>query len=223
MGAIRIFYDWDWQGADESLRRALELAPGNARILRSAAIVARSLGRLQEAIVLLRRAAALDPLGAPVHRSLASTCHAAGLLDEAEAAATKALEINPHDVGSRFWLGLTLLARGRLDEAQAAFEHVEDDVLRLLGLALVHHASGRDADSWAAQQALVEKDPDGSAYQIAQGYAGRGETDLCFEWLDRAYRQRDGGLASAKLDPLLRGVHGDPRWQPFLQKMKLAD
>jgi tetratricopeptide (TPR) repeat protein len=135
MGAIRIFYDWDWQGADESLRRALELAPGNARILRSAAIVARSLGRLQDAIELLRRAAALDPLGAPVHRTLAAACHAAGLLDEAEAAATKALEINPHDVGSRFWLGLTLLARGRLDEAQAAFEHEVDALLRLLGLA----------------------------------------------------------------------------------------
>src|SRR5947207_6861038 len=109
MGGIRIFYDWDWQGADESLRRALELAPGNARILRSAAIVARSLGRLQEAIELLRQAAALDPLGAPVHRTLAATCYAADLLDEAEAAATKALEINPHDAGSRFGLGLTLL------------------------------------------------------------------------------------------------------------------
>ncbi len=223
MGAIRIFYDWDWQGADESLRRAMELAPGNARILRSGAIVARCLGRLQEAVELLRRAAALDPLGAPVHRTLASTCHAAGFLDEAEAAARKALEINPHDARSRFWLGLTLLARGRLDEAQAALEHEVDDLLRLLGLALVHHASGRDAESQAALQALIEKSADGSAYQIAEGYAGRGETDLCFEWLDRAYRQRDGGLASMKLDPLLASVRGDPRWQPFLQKMKLAD
>ena len=223
MGAIRIFYDWDWQGADESLCRAMELAPGNARILRSAAIVARSLGRLEDAIELLRRAAALDPLGAPVHRTLAATCHAAGLLDEAEAAATKALEINSHDAGSRFWLGLTLLARGRLDEAQAAFEHAEDDQLRLLGLTLVHHASGRDADSQTALQALVEKDPDGSAYQIAQGYAGRGESDLCFEWLDRAYHQHDAGLAWVKLDPLLASVRGDPRWQPFLQRMKLAD
>jgi tetratricopeptide (TPR) repeat protein len=224
MGGIRIFYDWNWRGADESLRRALELAPGNARILRSAAIVARSPGRLQEAIELLRRAAALDPLGVPVHRTLAQACHAAGLLDEAEAAATKALEINPHDARSRFWLGLTLLARGRLDEAQTAFEHeLHDDLLGLLGLALVHHASGRDADSRAALQALVEKDPDGGAYQIAEGYAGRGETDLCFEWLDRAYRQHDPGLASVKLDPLLYNVRGNPRWQPFLQKMKLAD
>jgi TolB-like protein/class 3 adenylate cyclase/Tfp pilus assembly protein PilF len=223
MGAVRMFYDWDWQGADESLRRALELAPGNARILRSAAIVARSLGHLQQAVELLRRATALDPLGVPVHRTLAHTCHAAGLLDEAEAAARKALEINPNDARSQYGLGLTLLARGRLDEAQAAFEHEVYDPFRLLGLALVHHASGRDADSRAALEALIEKEADGSAYQIAQGYGGREETDPCFQWLERAFRQRDPGMAAVKFDPLLRGVHEDPRWQPFLQKMKLAD
>src|SRR4030095_12120474 len=92
---------------------------------------------------------------------------------------------------------------------------------RLLGLALVHHASGRDADSRAALQTLIEKGADGSAYQIAQGYAVRGETDRCFEWLDRAYHLHDAGLASMKLDPLLASARGDPRWQPFLQKMKL--
>src|SRR5207302_6697932 len=92
MGEICTLYDRDWRGADQSFKRALELAPGNALILRSAAVLAGDLGRVQEAIEMLRRAAALDPLGVSVHRSLARRCHAAGLLDEAEAAARKALE-----------------------------------------------------------------------------------------------------------------------------------
>ena len=42
-------------------------------------------------------------------------------------------------------------------------------------------------------------------------------------WLERAYKQRDGGLASMKGDPLLRNLESDPRWKAFLQKMKLPN
>jgi hypothetical protein len=60
-----------------------------------------------------------------------------------------------------------------------------------------------------------------TAYQIATIYAYRGETDKAFEWLDRAYRQRDGGLTEIKGDPLLRNIEKDPLYRAFLQKMKL--
>jgi TolB-like protein/tetratricopeptide (TPR) repeat protein len=222
MGEICTLHDWDWKGADQSFKRALELAPGNARILRSAAVLAGDLGRVQEAIEMLRRAAALDPLGVSVHRSLARRCHAAGFLDEAEAAARKTLEINPHGARNYFLLGFIFLAQERLDEAQEAFQSEVHDTFRLLGLSLVHHACGRDAQSRAALQALVEKDAEGSAYQIALGHAYRGENDLAFEWLERAYRQRDPGLSIMKVEPTLRSLHADPRWQPFLEKMGLA-
>ena len=60
-------------------------------------------------------------------------------------------------------------------------------------------------------------------YQIAEVYAFRGEIDTAFEWLERAYRQRDGGLPDfLKLDPLLANLHDDPRWPVFLEKMGLA-
>ena len=59
------------------------------------------------------------------------------------------------------------------------------------------------------------------AFQIAQIYAYRGETDKAFEWLERAYKQRDGGLAEMKGNPLLRSLEHDPRYRAFLQKMKL--
>ncbi len=50
-----------------------------------------------------------------------------------------------------------------------------------------------------------------------------GEVDSAIEWLERAYRQRDPGLSSLKLDPLLANLHDDPRWPVFLEKMGLAD
>ena len=59
------------------------------------------------------------------------------------------------------------------------------------------------------------------AFQITELYAFRGENDKAFEWLERAYKQRDGGLAQMKGDPLLRSLEHDPRYRAFLQKMKL--
>jgi TolB-like protein/class 3 adenylate cyclase/Tfp pilus assembly protein PilF len=223
LAEILMFYGWEWHGADASLRRALELAPGNARIMRSTAILAGLLGRLDEAIALLRRAAALDPLAVPLHRSLARWCYHAGLLDEAETGARKTLELNPLGGRLHHFLGLVRLKQGRVEEALEEFQQEGHDTFRLLGLTLVLHTRGLPAESHAALKELIAKDADGSACQIAEAYAYRGETELAFEWLERAYVQRDSGLSMMKTDPLLHRLHADPRWQSFLEKMGLAD
>jgi hypothetical protein len=44
-----------------------------------------------------------------------------------------------------------------------------------------------------------------------------------FEWLDRAHKQRDGGLADIKFDPLFDSLHDDPRYRAFLRKMRLPE
>jgi len=221
LGEILMLYDWEWRGADVSLRRALELAPGNARIIRSTAILAGFLGRMDETIALLRRAAALDPLAVPVYRSLGRWCFCAGRLEEAEAAMKKTLEFNPHDSHAHYYLGLVRLQQGRLDEALEAFQGGAG-TYRRLGLTLAQHARGLSAESHAALKELIDKGADGEACQIAEAHAYRNEADLAFQWMERAYAQRDPGLSMMKLDPLLHSLHDDPRWQPFLEKMGLA-
>jgi hypothetical protein len=62
-----------------------------------------------------------------------------------------------------------------------------------------------------------------NAYEIAQVYAFRNQTDEAFEWLDRAYAQRDPSLMSTKIDPLLKNVHSDPRYAAFLKKLNLPN
>jgi len=223
MGWIRMYHDWDWKAADSLLRRAMELAPGDPQALRDTGILAGSIGRLDEAVALLRRAAVLDPLSAQAYRSLGRWCYCAGLLEEAEAALNKTLELNPQGARTHFLLGATRLMQGRLDEALDAVQREPHDTFRLLGLSVVQHARGQPDQSYAALRELSEKDPEGSAYQIAMGHAYCGATDLAFDWLQRAYVQRDPGLSVMKRDPLLQKLHDDPRWQPFLEKMGLAD
>jgi hypothetical protein len=67
----------------------------------------------------------------------------------------------------------------------------------------------------------IAKASQSAAYQIAEAYAGRGEPDQAFECLERAYRQRDGGLTGLRRDPLLISLHTDPRYKALLRKINL--
>ena len=78
-------------------------------------------------------------------------------------------------------------------------------------------------DAHAARAPPKRKHAGDSADQIAEAHAFRGEVDLAFEWLERAYSQRDGGVAEIKCSRLMRGLVGDPRYKGFLKKLKLPE
>ena len=89
---------------------------------------------------------------------------------------------------------------------------------RNFALALIHHAAGREAQADEALHERIRTDAHDAAYQIAEVQAVRGDIDAAFEWLERAYAQRDAGIPWTKIDPFLRSLHGDPRWNIFLRK-----
>src|SRR5205085_2341781 len=128
-------------------RRALELLPGDAYLMRGMAMLLGNLTRHDEALALIRRAVALDPLSAGVYRTLARVCIYAGILDEGEAAAKKSLELDPQAGVTPTWIGLACLRQGRLDEALDWFQRETHEAFRLLGRSLLEHARGRRADS----------------------------------------------------------------------------
>jgi uncharacterized protein YecT (DUF1311 family) len=92
-----------------------------------------------------------------------------------------------------------------------------------MGIAMVEHAGGHENLSLAALKELIAKNAADSAYQIADVYAWRGETDRAFEWLQRAYQQHDSGLNGIAYDPLLARLKTDPRYGALLKQLGLAD
>ena len=222
-GVIRYMNDWDWKGAQASFARALELAPGSVLIIRNAAELLRALGRYDEAIALLRQAIEFDPLSGVVYRYLARSYLAAGRLDEAQTAIRKSLELSPHAGIGHYYQSEICRAQGRFEEALEAAKREIHNTFRLLALANVYHAQGRHAESDAALKEIIETDAEKSAFQIAEGFAYRGDQDQAFGWLERAYTQRDAGMNLLRSSPSLRGLHGDPRWLPFLEKVGLTD
>src|SRR6266576_4461906 len=221
MGRIKQQVDFDWAGADASIQRAIALEPGNPENVRLAASSAAMLGRLDEALRLNRRAVDFDPLNADSWEGLAETKFFIGQLDEAEADCKKALELNPDVVAAHMVLSQIYVMLGRPHDALPEIELVRYDANRASLYAIAYHALGRKKESDAALSELVTKYYAGGAYQIAEVYAFRNQSDEAFEWLDRAYTQRDGGLAETKVDPLLKNLHSDPRYAAFLKKLNL--
>jgi tetratricopeptide (TPR) repeat protein len=214
--------DWNFTAAEASFRRAVELAPGDANALRAVAQLARVVGRVDEALELIRKAVALDPLSAHTHRQAAMIAVMSERFDEAAASFQLALDLAPRAGLNHAFLAITRLLQGRVPEALEAAEPESHDVFRNLALAMIHHAQGHAAESDAELQTLISKFGWTAAYQVAEAYAYRNEVDKAFEWLERAYEQRDPGVTYSKTDVILRSLHGDPRWQPFLQRMGMA-
>ncbi|HEY4492510.1 MAG TPA: tetratricopeptide repeat protein, partial [Acidobacteriota bacterium] len=167
------------------------------------------------------RAADLDPLGATVHYYSGIHLYYAGKLEEAEAAFQKALEINPEYPAARTMLSVVYLLKSQPELALEQLEKEPEPFWRLYGQALAYYAAGKGSQADTTLAELIEKYRDVGAIQIAEVNAYRGKIDSAFEWLERAYAQRDGGLSEIKGDPLLKNLETDPRWAAFLKKMRL--
>jgi TolB-like protein/DNA-binding winged helix-turn-helix (wHTH) protein/Tfp pilus assembly protein PilF len=222
LGDIQLSYDWDWQAAEASLDKASQLEPGSADVLRYRSLLYECLGRLREAIELQRQAINLDPLRARWYTALGSQLYEAGQYKEAQAELEKALELNPEKEHDHLLRGEILLAQDKPELALSEMTQDPREFWRLQGEALAYHPLGRRQDAETALQRIITTDQDGAAFQIAEVYAFRGERDKAFEWLDRAYRQRDGGLTYVKVDPLLKNLRRDPRYTELLRKMRLS-
>jgi tetratricopeptide (TPR) repeat protein len=147
LGEIRMFYDWDWVGADESFHRALALKPGDAGVMSVGGSLARFLGHLDEALALYRRAIAADPLNSNCYKNEGIILYDAGRLEEAKADFNKALELSPGRAYSHSFLSQVWLAESRPQQALNEAELENHPTYRLLGLALAYHAQGKKKES----------------------------------------------------------------------------
>ncbi len=153
LGLIQIDYDWDWAGADASLKKAGALEPGNADVLCNRAYLARYLGHEDEAIDFYKQAIALDPLRANFHLGLGYELFFVGQYEEALAELQRAQELNPQVSALHLTRGKILMAQGRPQEARAEMEKETGEWEKFSGETLAYHLLGRHADSDAALKA----------------------------------------------------------------------
>jgi TolB-like protein/DNA-binding winged helix-turn-helix (wHTH) protein/Flp pilus assembly protein TadD len=221
MAMVQMNTGWDWEGAETSLKKAALLEPGSPTVLFNRAYLSRMLGRAEEAIELYRQAVALDPLRADFHLALGYELYLVGRYEEAQAALQRAQDLNPQLLSLHLARGQVLFSEGRPQEALAEMENETGEWEKLSGEALAYYALGHREESEGSLKKLIATYQNSCAYQIAEVYAYRGETDKAFEWLDRAYRQRDPGTPEMKNNPLMKSLRLDRRYAELLKKMHL--
>ena len=212
----------DWAAAEAEGQRALALAPTDPEVLLIAAIHSFTFGRWEDAERQLRTALVRDPANSFQYFNLGRVYYGAGRFAESEDMYRKALELAPGFLAGRAYLGKTLLLAGKPEAALAMVQQEADEVSRLLYLPVMLGAVGRQAEADEALNALIARGDD-TAFYVAQSYAYRGDHDLAFQWLERAYRQKDRWLFEILGEHLFTSIADDPRYKAFLRRMKLPE
>ena len=221
-GFLRYCIKYDWVGAEADFRQALALDPTDIRVLSRYANMLLVVGRYDEAAATRRKGIEQDPLDDSNWAGLGEVLVALGNHPAAYDAFHRARTLRPEGSGWKSGLSLLQLLDGQAGEARATYQTMPFAVYRDTGVALAEHTLG---DAKASQQALdqlIATSARIAAYQIAQVYAWRGEKDKAFEWLERAYRQQDGGLIGIKSDPLFASLRPDRRYGAMLRKLNFS-
>ena len=220
---IQWVYDWDWNRAEGTVRTALLHGPNDARALETAALITRTLGKLDQALEYARAAVKVDPLDPFMLRTLALTHWTRHEFDLERATFERVRDLYPDRGGSWSNIAFAALSQGRPEEALALVQKEQTESFRKFALAYAYADMGRQEEAELAIQSAIETDAYWLAYQIGQVFGDWGDADRAFEWLERSYAMRDGGITYIAVDPAMEPLHNDPRWEPFLLSVGLLD
>ncbi len=230
LGHIRLIYEWDWDGAEESFRRAIELNPGYATAHQWYALYLSARGRSEDALAELRKAEELDPLSPAVKSAVAEAHYFARRYGEAATASQKALELDPNFILGYLNLGRALEMQGRFDEAITALRQGWELSGRAPGMTLfLGHAYAAKGDHRRAEEMLdlLRHPPDFGgkplyvpALFLAGIQGGLGDREGEIKSLQKALEERCEYLIYLEREPMADPIRKDPRFKALLKAVR---
>jgi TolB-like protein/DNA-binding winged helix-turn-helix (wHTH) protein/Flp pilus assembly protein TadD len=223
LAALEWNYNFDFARSRQENQRAHELDPTDRTVMNADCIGLLAAGNFESGIRVCRRAVEADPLNANRLSDLTQALYAAGRLDESEKTLRDLLELNPGFPGAKCLLGYIAIDRGQPQAGLAVMQEEGDEQVRSQCVVDAMWALGRHQEADRLLEEVKKKYSSFSSYNIAGSYARRGDKDAAFEWLERAYRNREPPVTIVRADPSLRSLHDDPRYKAFLRRMKLPE
>jgi TolB-like protein/DNA-binding winged helix-turn-helix (wHTH) protein/Flp pilus assembly protein TadD len=218
-------YDWDLGGAQTEFRRSLQLNPSHVLTRLWYAECLTRMGRYNEAIEESGRALELDPVSPIALNNRAMLFFRARRYDEAIRTSRQALELDPRFVNGLWWQGLSYAGNRDYTKAIACLTEGVGMNNGPLFRALLGHVYGRAGDRPKALRILDDLatmfgQRFVSPMDFAIVYAGLGEADSTFRWLEKAYQARAiriHEMPSMYFD----SVRSDPRYLNLIRRVGL--
>jgi len=223
----KFWFDWDWTGAEQEIKRALALTPNSGEVHHGYAVLLSTLARHDEAVAEGQRALELDPLSLIVNANLGVFFHFAGRNQEARTQIDKTFEID-----ANFWIahlvdGKIHAKNGDYLQAAAAFARAREfsrgnsETISMSGYALALAGERDNAQNVLNELEVLSLQRHIPSNSMAVIHAALGQNDAAFARLEQAYQERDVRLSFLNVDPKWEIVRSDPRFAELVSRLRL--
>ena len=228
LGFSRMFFDWDWVGAERDFVRAIELSPRYPTANHWYAELMVLTGRNEEAIAQSKRALESDPLSLIINTLLGWAPHYERRYDRAIKQYLRTLELDASFVPAHFFLGLTYIRKSRFEEAIAEFQQAMslfgDNALFLISQGYAYASAGNHDEARAVlreTEHLGQRSYEQPYYRAAVHLA-LGDAETTFQCLNRTVEAHDTWAAFLRVDPIWDELRSDTRFTELLSQVGLG-
>ena len=226
MAFIKFRWDWDRTATERGFQTAIKSKPAYAPAHQWYSSYLVAVERFDEAIAEAKRTEELEPLSFVASSHLGWIYYLSGDNDKAIEQCRRILELDPSSFPARRYLGLAYEAKGMYAEAIAEFQKGVKLSGSPLMLALLGHAYAVAGKKTEAQQVLndlqqLQSQRYVSPYTVAAIYAGLGDQERSFEWLEKAVEGRDIWLMNLKVDPVFAKLRSERQFTDILARIRL--
>jgi len=223
---VKLYYDWDWKGAEEEFQAAIVTNPNYATAHHWYSVLLTARGRHEEASSEIVRAHELDPLSVPINTDMGFELYYARRYEEAITQLRSVLQTSPKFPLAHLWLGRAYEQKGMYPDAITEFEQagtaLKDWPVLIAAAGHTYARWGHTTDATAALHRMKEltKEEYVTPYGMALIFAGLDDKGQAISWLQKAYEDRSHWLVWLNSDPRFDNVRSDPHFQHLLQRMK---
>jgi Tol biopolymer transport system component/TolB-like protein len=224
LGVVKLFYEWDWTGAEDAFRKAIALNPNYPDAHQRYGMFLTTQERFDESAAEFEKAIRLDPLSLIIKTISGYPFYYARRFDAAAARFGEVIELDELYSMAHFRLGLTRAAEGKYREALAELEKSVDlsnDRDTIAALGYVEGLAGNSATVETVLAELEEREKTGfvTSYNHVLLELGLKNYEAALDWLEKAYRERSYWLIYLKVDPPLDPLRAEKRFVDLEKKI----